>query len=68
MQLYFAIQVALHIATNPIFHERTKNIELDCDVIREKIEGSIKTSFATSTHQLTNIFTQPLFPTRFLPF
>ena len=57
---------AISLAKNPIFHARTKHVEIDYHYIREKVlSKAVSVHFISTQAQIANICTKSLSKTRF---
>lgn len=61
IQMFCDSKVVIKIAINPIFHERTKHIDIDYHFVREKVlQGVIKTFHVSTKEQVANLLTKSL--------
>ena len=60
--LHYDNQTILHIVVNPIYHELTKHIKLECHITQERIKRrEVKTTQLQTGSKIADIFTKLLY-------
>jgi hypothetical protein len=67
--IYYGNVSVVYLSTNPIQHQRTKDVEIDLHFVRERVAiGDVRVLHVPMTSQFTDIFTKGLPTSVFLEF
>jgi uncharacterized lipoprotein YehR (DUF1307 family) len=67
--IYCDNQSCVKLSENPVFHDRSKHIEIKYYYLRDKVQkGEIKLQYISTDEQTTDILTKPLSRTKFVYF
>jgi len=67
LKLYCDNISAITMAKNPVFHHRTKHIEIDVHFVRERVaSGALLLEHVADTSQIADILTKPLCSDKFV--
>jgi hypothetical protein len=67
--IHYDNQSWIKLSENPVFHDKSKHIEIRYHFIRDKVQkGAIQLQYIPTDEQLADIFTKPLAKGKFVPF